>query len=77
MALKSEENEEEKTQNAKDRDGRPVLQTTMVIVAKQRNGETGSFKVGYNANTTSFEEVSQSEVFREPVLPDKKGYEKK
>ena len=41
------------------------------------NGETGSFKVGYNANTTSFEEVSQSEIFREPVLPDKKGYEKK
>ena len=64
--------EEEKSQNAKDRDGRPVLQTTMVIVAKQRNGETGSFKVGYNAATTSFEEVQQDSVFFKPDAPDKR-----
>ena len=69
--------EEDKQNLAKDSNGKAVLQVTKIIVAKQRNGETGSFKVGYNANTTSFEEVSQSEVFREPVLPDKKGYEKK
>lgn len=69
--------EEDKQNLAKDSNGRAVLQITKIIVAKQRNGETGSFKVGYNANTTSFEEVSQSEIFREPVLPDKKGYEKK
>ena len=64
--------EEEKMQNAKDRDGRPVLQTTMVIVAKQRNGETGAFKVGYNASTTSFEEVQQDSIFFKPDAPDKR-----
>ncbi len=66
--------EEEKLQNAKDRDGRPVLQVTKVIVAKQRNGETGDFKVGYNPATTSFEEVQQEgTVFIEPVPPDKRS----
>ena len=69
--------EEDKQRLAKDANGKAVLQVSKIIVAKQRNGETGSFKVGYNANTTSFEEVSQSEEFIEPVLPDKKGYDKK
>ena len=69
--------EEDKQKLAKDANGKAVLQVSKIIVAKQRNGETGSFKVGYNANTTSFEEVSQSEEFIEPVLPDKKGYDKK
>ncbi len=69
--------EEDKQKLAKDSNGRAVLQVTKIIVAKQRNGETGSFKIGYNANTTSFEEVAQSEEFLEPVSPEKRGYEKK
>ncbi len=69
--------EEDKEKLAKDASGRAVLQVTKIIVAKQRNGETGSFKVGYNPNTTSFEEVSQSEEFIEPVPPEKRGYDKK
>ena len=69
--------EEEKQRNAKDSEGRATLQVTKVIVAKQRNGETGEFKVGYNAATTSFEQVVQSADFIEPTPPDKRGYEKK
>ncbi|MDY5932295.1 MAG: replicative DNA helicase [Candidatus Ornithospirochaeta sp.] len=64
--------EEEKLKNAKDANGNATLQVTKVIVAKQRNGETGSFKVGYDAATTSFENISQSEEFIEPASPEKK-----
>ena len=69
--------EEEKQRNAKDSEGRATLQVTKVIVAKQRNGETGEFKVGYNAQTTSFEQVVQTADFIEPQVPEKRGYEKK
>ena len=69
--------EEEKQRNAKDSEGRATLQVTKVIVAKQRNGETGEFKVGYNAQTTSFEQVVQTADFIEPQAPEKWGYEKK
>ena len=69
--------EEEKQRNAKDSEGRATLQVTKVIVAKQRNGETGEFKVGYNAQTTSFEQVVQTADFIEPQAPEKRGYEKK
>ncbi len=69
--------EEEKQRNAKDSEGKATLQVTKVIVAKQRNGETGEFKVGYNATTTSFEQVLQNADFIEPTPPDKRGYEKK
>lgn len=69
--------EEEKQRNAKDSEGRATLQVTKVIVAKQRNGETGEFKVGYNAATTSFEQVVQTADFIEPMPPEKRGYEKK
>ena len=69
--------EEEKQKNAKDSEGKATLQVTKVIVAKQRNGETGEFKVGYNAATTSFENVVQDAYFVEPTPPEKRGYEKK
>ena len=69
--------EEEKQRNAKDSEGKATLQVTKVIVAKQRNGETGEFKVGYNATTTSFEQVVQNADFIEPTPPEKRGYEKK
>lgn len=69
--------EEEKQRNAKDSEGRATLQVTKVIVAKQRNGETGEFKVGYNAATTSFEQVVQTADFIEPVPQEKRSYEKK
>ena len=38
---------------------------------------TGEFKVGYNAQTTSFEQVVQTADFIEPQAPEKRGYEKK
>ena len=58
--------EVEKEKNAKDSDGKATLQITKVIVAKQRNGETGEFMVGYNYATTSFENVVQVAHFVEP-----------
>lgn len=39
----------------KDRNGDMTLQRTKVIVAKQRNGETGEFFVGFKPSTASFE----------------------
>ena len=58
--------EVEKEKNAKDSEGKATLQVTKVIVARQRNGVTGEFKVGYNAATTSFENVVQDAHFVEP-----------
>ena len=74
---KKKKEREEKQKNAKDSEGKATLQVTKVIVAKQRNGETGEFKVGYNATTTSFENVVQDAYFVEPTPPEKRGYEKK
>lgn len=41
-----------------DKDGNETLQVTKVIVAKQRNGETGDFKVGFKPTTASFENLT-------------------
>jgi len=38
----------------KDMDGKPTLQRTKVIIAKQRNGETGDFHTGFHPQTASF-----------------------
>ena len=57
---------EEKQKNAKDSEGKATLQVTKVIIARQRNGVTGEFKVGYNAATTSFENVVQDAHFVKP-----------
>lgn len=42
----------------KDSDGNASLQKTKVIVAKQRNGETGEFNVGFKPSTASFENLA-------------------
>ena len=42
----------------KDQKGEITLQPTKVIVAKQRNGETGEFYVGFKPNTASFESLA-------------------
>ena len=42
----------------KDQKGDITLQPTKVIVAKQRNGETGEFFVGFKPNTASFESLA-------------------
>ena len=42
----------------KDQKGEITLQPTKVIVAKQRNGETGEFFVGFKPNTASFEPLA-------------------
>ncbi len=41
-----------------DKNGNECLQVTKVIVAKQRNGETGEFKVGFKPATASFENLT-------------------
>lgn len=64
--------EEEKQKNVRDETGNPVLQVTKLIVAKQRNGETGEIKIGFNAATTSFENVDQNSDFIAPANPDKR-----
>ena len=42
----------------KDQKGENTLQPTKVIVAKQRNGETGEFFVGFKPSTASFESLA-------------------
>ena len=64
---------EELEKNSKDSEGKPTLQSTKVIIAKQRNGETGEFLVGYNRSITAFENVDNSTaVFFEPTPPEKR-----
>lgn len=55
--------EEEKQQNEKDSEGKANIQVTKFIIAKNRNGETGSFKIGYNSPYTQFVQVSQDATF--------------
>ncbi len=64
--------DEELEMNAKDSEGRATLQTTKVIIAKHRNGQTADFKVGFNKSTTAFENVDSSAVFFEPTPPEKR-----
>lgn len=66
--------EEEKQKNARDHEGRASIQVTKLIVAKNRNGETGSFKIGYHAETTTFVNVDQQSEFIETAPAEgKKG----
>ena len=44
----------------KDRDGNQTLLPTKLIIAKQRNGETGEFKIGFRPVTASFENIDQN-----------------
>ena len=65
--------EEEKLKNAKDNEGRATLQVTKLIVAKNRDGETGEFKIGFHDQLTSYVDLaSQDAEFVEPTPQDKK-----
>ena len=66
--------EEEKQRNLKDSQGRANIQVTQFIVAKNRNGETGTFKIGYNGPLTFYNDVDQSSEFidYEQKVPSKK-----
>lgn len=65
--------EEEKLKNAKDSEGRASLQVTKLIVAKNRDGETGDFKIGFHSELTAYVDIaSQDAEFVEPTVPDKK-----
>lgn len=64
--------EEEKLKNAKDSDGRASLQVTKLIVAKNRDGETGEFKIGFHDQLTSYVDIDQSHEFVEPTAPESK-----
>ncbi len=65
--------EEEKLKNAKDNEGRATLQVTKLIVAKNRDGETGEFKIGFHDKLTSYVDLaSQDAEFVEPTPPEKK-----
>ena len=55
--------DEEKQRNLKDSMGRASIQVTKMIVAKNRNGETGYFKIGYNGPLTYYTDVAQSSEF--------------
>ena len=55
--------EEEKLRNLKDSQGRASIQVTQFIVAKNRNGETGVFKIGYNGPITYYADVAQDSEF--------------
>ncbi len=66
--------DEEKQKNLKDSQGRASIQVTKMIVAKNRNGETGYFKIGYNGPLTYYTDVAQSSEFidYEPKVEGKK-----
>lgn len=65
--------EEEKQRNAKDADGKATLQVTKMIVAKNRDGETGDFIIGFHDQLTSYVDIDQSgNEFIEPTAPEKK-----
>ncbi len=65
--------EEEKEKNAKDSEGRATLQVTKLIVAKNRDGETGECKIGFHSELTSYVDlVSQEAEFIKPDQPEKK-----
>ena len=49
-----------------DSDGRHTIQPTKIIVAKQRNGETGEFYMGFKFPTVSFENLENYT----PPLPE-------
>ncbi len=55
--------DEEKQKNLKDSMGRASIQVTKMIVAKNRNGETGNFKIGYNGPLTYYADVAQTSEF--------------
>ena len=55
--------DEEKQKNLKDSHGKATIQVTKMIVAKNRNGETGYFKIGYNGPITLYTDVAQSSEF--------------
>lgn len=55
--------EEEKQKNVKDSAGRAVIQVTKMIVAKNRNGQTGWFKLGYNGPLTHYADIAQESEF--------------
>lgn len=44
----------------KDKEGNQTLMPTKLIIAKQRNGETGEFKIGFRPVTASFENIDQN-----------------
>ncbi|MFA6687970.1 MAG: replicative DNA helicase [Sphaerochaetaceae bacterium] len=50
--------EDSKKQNEKNRDGH-LVQPTKIILAKQRNGETGYFELGFVMNLVRFEELER------------------
>lgn len=58
--------EDEKEKNAKDSYGNAVFQAVKVICARNRKGDTGTFLIGYNAKTCSFENIVQDVCFIEP-----------
>lgn len=49
----------EKQEDLRDGEGNPVIQVVKIIIEKNRTGETGSFELGMNTNTVSFEEITQ------------------
>ena len=54
----------------KDGDGKATIQLTKVIVAKQRNGETGPLTVGFKRDCVSFENTEEQYI-DEPAEPRK------
>ncbi len=59
----------------KDEEGKPTIQLTKVIVAKQRNGETGPFTVGFKRDCVSFENTEEQYQDEAPAprQPKKQG----
>ena len=55
----SELSEEDKAKLIADNKGRNRIQSSKLLIAKNRNGKTGTIFVGYNGDITSFESIAQ------------------
>ena len=67
---KSVLSDEEFQKNGEDSSGNAVFQATKVICTKNTNGLTGSFKIGYNIKSSSFENIVQTVDFVESSISE-------
>ena len=70
----SELSEEDQAKLIADSKGRNRIQSSKLLIAKNRNGKTGTIFVGYNGDITSFESISQDKnlFIESPKDPSKK-----
>lgn len=66
--------DDDKKKNAKDSSGNATLQVTKLIVAKNRDGETGEVKIGFHNELTAYVDlIDQNAEFIDPTVEKGNG----